>query len=116
MCEVDFGGEYSTLLSEEVGRSRKEHQCTECRTRISSGEFYTRRSSVCNGSLSVQKLCAHCAKDEKEFAEAHGVGWFGGGWLDFLSDCIVGDGEDADPRWVAMLERARVRGKRARDG
>lgn len=109
MCEIDFGGEYSTLLSERVVRARKEHRCTECRACITVGELYTRRSSVYDGHLSAQKLCAECARDEKEFASEHGVGWFGGGWLEFLSECIVGDGEDADPRWVAMLERAGAR-------
>ena len=110
MCEIYFDGS-AELISESRPTARKLHRCTECGGPIKPGQTYLRRCAKYDGDFSAMKACRACDRDMARFAEEHGLGWFSGGWIDFLEECVVDDGADADVRWKMMLVRADARRK-----
>lgn len=108
MCEIYFD-ESAELLRESHPKARKKHKCKGCGGPINPGEVYLIRVSLFDSQITEDKLCNECEKDSNRFFREHGVGWVTNGWLEWLDECVVGDGEGADPEWVQMLERAKER-------
>jgi hypothetical protein len=115
MCEIDiFDDIPSTLIDNRDVKARKRHRCAGCGGFIDSGKKYRKMVYIMDGSFYSEKMCRPCALDSDRFAKEHGFGYFyPTGWLEFVSECIDGDGADADPRWIWVKIRADQRRKKA---
>lgn len=114
VCEIDIFDEFSNrLLSMKFVRARKPHTCHGCSGAIEKGKLYRRYAFTMDGEFRHEKMCRPCALDSDRFAKAHGFAYFYPyGWIEFVHECIVDDGADADPRWKMIKVRADQRRKK----
>lgn len=109
MCLIDDCDERMTMVSERWQTARKEHQCTECRRTISSGERYRYEAGKFDGNLEVYKTCSHCMV-VRDFLNKQCGGWvFRGVEEDLVEHAYLGTP-------VARLIVAMRRDWRFRDG
>ena len=60
MCMIDDGEHYEVYSRREVKKSRKEHQCEECRRAIMIGEPYRAYYGLLDGKWHTHPTCQHC--------------------------------------------------------
>ncbi len=77
MCMIQDSDGYVTLLSNRHPVARKEHKCTECYRKITSGEKYLREAYIWDGDLVTSKVCAHCEVVRQWLSDECG-GWLYG--------------------------------------
>lgn len=63
-CDPD---ETCTVLSKTTPIARKEHKCTECRRKITVGEYYLREVTVFDGKVETWKTCMDCESIRDNF-------------------------------------------------
>lgn len=114
MCEIDWLDGFAEEISTTERTARILHRCSGCGGPIPKGRKYVRRVTAYEGQLSTEKLCRPCKTDSDRFAKEHGWGFLQD-WYEFLSECVIGDGDDADPRWRMMMVRADQRRKQWRE-
>lgn len=78
MCMIDMADERVTVISERIGRARKQHKCDECSRRIEPGEQYLAEFYKSDGRTENHKTCSHCQVVRKWLNDECG-GWIYGG-------------------------------------
>lgn len=102
MCDISL--EPATAWSETDRTARKALKCSSCGGTIAPGAVYTRHFSVCDGSLSNQKICGPCKEARADFADAHdGMLPLPDYFPELLNECIADGDEESEKMWKPML-------------
>ncbi len=111
MCAIDL--EPCEVWRETVHLARRPHGCSCCGLPIGCGDPYVAHFSIFEGDVSNQALCAPCWFARAQFADAHGTTPQPGYFMELLWECIVDNGDRADP-WRLILAVLLKRVRRAK--